>query len=370
MRQIITKIALFFAYALFAGFSAYFTATSLALNLTGGKVVWLLFIMVFLVAIAAGWCLTEFIKQLNSMTPSRSKTAFCFIGFLLFWLVSFTTNVHFVIGQKYGFNVLTAELSSCKDFLTKETHSSNKQVQDERDAYIRNFEQEMVRLKQAFADELENSTRMGFADHCVRKLKNIETYLYSDTATLGEKGTHEVYQIWKPDIDKGLIGTANMSKLNGIYNQFERRINNAMRVKERAIKDFYNTKLNSNENYVALLNKVNYLESVQLPAASKDGSIAAAYRYYDVHQSKLIAQMPQEYTQTCMAYKNKGTKESPKMKMAGYDVYPSANMFNTASVWGDMLHGHLPPYMKIILWLLAALVVDIVAYVFAYLLFK
>lgn len=371
MRQIITKVALFLAYALFAGASAYFTSTSLALNMTDGRGVWLIAIMVFLVAIAAGWCLAEFIKQLNSMTPSKSKTLLCFLGFLLFWVFSFATNVHFMVGQKYSFNVLTTELSSCREFLTNETTTTNTQVQNERDNYIKSFESKMTDFKVNFSAELRNTTRghYGFAEQCIRILKDIETYLYSDTAFLGEPATN-AYKIWRENEDKGLKGTVSPGRMDEIYTRFVSRMEMAEQLKKNAIRTHFQSRLNSNKTYVALLEKANYLENAQLPAATRDGSITAAYLYYNTHQSKLIAQMPHEYTESCIVYKNKGTKENPNLKMKEYKVFPSSNMFNTGSFIRDVLHGNLPQNMKILWWLILALIVDVVSYVFAYLLFK
>lgn len=371
MRQIISKVALFLAYALFAGASAYFTSTSLALNMTGGRGIWLIAIMVFLVAIAAGWCLAEFIKQLNSMTPSKGKTLFCFLGFLLFWIFSFATNVHFMVGQKYSFNILTAELSNCRDFLTNETKTTNIQVQNERDDYIKTFEAKMADFKVNFSAELRNTTRgrYGFAQQCIGILKEIETYLYSDTTFLGEPVT-DVYKIWRENEDKGLKGTVTPNKMDEIYARFNSRMEIAEHLKKNAIKSHFKSRLNSNETYVALLDKVNFLEKTELPKASRDGSIKAAYLFYNAHQSKLISQMPNEYTESCIIYKNVGSKEKPDLKMKGYKVYPSSNMFNTGSFIRDVLHANLPQDMKILWWLILSLIVDIVSYVFAYLLFK
>ena len=46
-----------------------------------------------------------------------------------------------------------------------------------------------------------------------------------------------------------------------------------------------------------------------------------------------------------------------------YRVYPSSRMFGTFNVWGDMLNGRLPADMKLIGWILFALIVDIVAFI-------
>ena len=108
-KTIISKVALFLGYLLFAGLSAYFTAASLSLNLMQGTNLWLIFAMVFVIALLAGWCLNNVIVQITNPT---SKAAFILniIGFVLFWGVSFTTNVHFFFVDKHGYDVVNKEL--------------------------------------------------------------------------------------------------------------------------------------------------------------------------------------------------------------------------------------------------------------------
>ena len=59
----------------------------------------------------------------------------------------------------------------------------------------------------------------------------------------------------------------------------------------------------------------------------------------------------------------KNNAEDIKKGEFRYRVYPSNRMFGTFNVWGDMINGRLPADMKLIGWILFALIVDIVAFI-------
>ena len=84
--SIIMKIACWVGYCLFAGYSAYMTAKSVAMSFEMTQV-WMVFIFVFIVALIAGYCLSVVIGEMqNSFNPSKSKFALGLIGFILFWI--------------------------------------------------------------------------------------------------------------------------------------------------------------------------------------------------------------------------------------------------------------------------------------------
>ena len=81
-EKLIVKLACLVGYLLFSGFSAYFTASSLSLNLLNGTNLWLIFALVLVVAILAGWCLTNVIVELQKQVgASRSTFVFNLVGF-------------------------------------------------------------------------------------------------------------------------------------------------------------------------------------------------------------------------------------------------------------------------------------------------
>ena len=131
--KLILKLAYLVGYFLFAGFSAYFTASSLSLNLLNGTNIWLVFVLVLVVAILAGWCLTNAIEELQkSVRASKAVFVLSLIGFLVFWTFSFVTNVHYFFVEKHGYTILTKELTSAKKYIEENTTKSNKSIDDQK----------------------------------------------------------------------------------------------------------------------------------------------------------------------------------------------------------------------------------------------
>ena len=65
--------------------------------------------------------------------------------------------------------------------------------------------------------------------------------------------------------------------------------------------------------------------------------------------------MPSEFINSCVEYKENGDVEK-------INVYPSARMFETATVWGDMVKHRLPGGMPMIQWIILSLIFDIMAF--------
>ena len=135
-RNSIAKIACLVGYLLFAGFSAYFTATSLWLNLLNGSAMWtmwLVFVLVLIVSVLAGMCLTNVIKELKDrVRPSRSAFILNLLGFFIFWTFSFMTNVHYFFVEKHGFSILSKELISAKHYIEENTSKSNQLIDEQK----------------------------------------------------------------------------------------------------------------------------------------------------------------------------------------------------------------------------------------------
>ena len=136
---------------------------------------------------------------------------------------------------------------------------------------------------------------------------------------------------------------------------------------------YYDRKMVDNDQLNDLLTVACNLEAKDMPEVRKDGSVQAYYGYYGKQNGTLVDKMPVEFTdESCIAYTNK-TKtdeegnEVQVRKMDGYKVYPSKHMFDTFTVWNDILKGYLPEYMRIIQWILISLLVDVVAFILFYL---
>lgn len=377
MKKLVTVILLYAAYALFAFFSAYFTATSLSLNLMQGTAFWLIFVMVFVIALLAGFCLTEFIKQLQSPTPSKAVTALTLIGFILFWGVSFATNVHYFFVQKHGYTVLNQELVACKTYLEANTKKTRLKFEGEREALKQSRTASIETQREEFHRELEETKDTGFGPDCIYILQGIENELTSDKETYKDPNTYVVYDEKR---DAGFKGKGRGSQYdqraknerNMIYSTFAPRIQENLNKKLAAYDAYYNRKIAENDQWGDLLTVAYNLEEKDMPEVMQDGSVQAYYGYYGKQNGALVDKMPQDFNESCVEYKTKTKTDGQGndvqvKKMESYIVYPSKHMFDTFTVWNDILKGYTPGYMRIIQWILLSLLVDVVAFILFYL---
>ncbi len=365
--KVITKVSLIVGYAIFAAFSAYFTATSLSLNLMQGTNFWIVYIMVFIIAILAGYCLTEFIRQIQRPT-SKSKFLLTLLGFLLFWGVSFTTNVHYFFVDKHGYGVLNKELASCKDYLTTITTDANRKIEEERDKAKTIQIAQAKNSTDAFVRELNNTmaNHLGFGDACINILNAIESSFMQDTG-LYHDGMND-YTIFDDMRDIGDRGITSRARFPQLQAKYDGRIQTALTKKLAAIDRYYSKRIVDNEQWNDLIDTINYLEHEHLPRVQKDNSVDAYYKYYMVQQASVVQKMPDGYLPTRIATKAIENIEGDTIyKMMKFNVYPSERMFETLTTWSDILHGYLPSYMKILQWLLIALIIDIVSFLLFYL---
>lgn len=365
--KVITKVALFVGYAIFAAFSAYFTATSLSLNLMQGTNFWIVYIMVFIIAVLAGYCLTEFIRQIQRPT-SKSKFLLTLLGFLLFWGVSFTTNVHYFFVDKHGYGVLNKELASCKDYLTTITTDANRKIEEERDNAKAIQIAQVNNSTDAFERELNNTmeNHLGFGDACISILQAVERSFMQDTG-LYHDGMND-YTIFDHTRDIGDRGVTSRARFPQLQAKYEGRILNALNKRLTAIDRYYAKRIVDNEQWTDLIDTINYLEREHLPRVQKDNSVNAYYKYCMLQQALVVQKMPEEYPSTRIDTKAIENSDGDTIyKMAGFNVYPSERMFETLTAWSDIMHGYLPSYMKILQWLLISLIIDIVAFLLFYL---
>ena len=85
----------------------------------------------------------------------------------------------------------------------------------------------------------------------------------------------------------------------------------------------------------------------------------------------VIDHMPQDFFDAQIAYKTIENSDGEEVqKMCGYKTYPSKHMFDTWTVWQEILKGYMPSYMTIIQWILISLIIDIVAFLLLFLFSK
>lgn len=356
--KLIKKLALYAAYALFAGFSAYFTATSLALNLlhTDGLIsLILVYILVFIVAIMAGWCLTIFIEELRKKRgASKVAAIFSFLGFLIFWLVSFTTNVHFFFIEKHGMTILGQELASAKGYITDNTTKSNREVDEKKDLEIGIVTAQVTNHMLEFDAEIQNTLagQYGFGDACIGLLNSTENILLSSNKQYNDINEYVIYHETK---DAGDRGTTQRSKIEALQVKYDGRIIQQLNIKTEVITKYYERKKDQNKDLLKLLAPIDVIEHQHYPSVAKDGSANAYFKCQQYQQSNVIDKMPAEFIESCIQYdENKKVKE--------IYVYPSARMFETMTVWSDMFGHRLPDGMPMLQWIIISLIFDIMAF--------
>lgn len=362
-KQLITKVAAGIGYLLFAGFSAFFTATSLSLNLMGGKMIWLIFILVLIVAVVAGWCLTNVIVELKKhVGASRSAFVLNLLGFIIFWSFSFTTNVHYFFVEKQGYSILTKELASAKSYIETNTTQSNNAIEDQKKeaisiltAQVTNNVSELDREILNTLNGVNGGSYVGFGDACITILKNTESILRSTNALYGDNYDYVIFDDIK---DSGDRGVTQRSQLSGIFAKYAGRMQDCLNKKTSVIEAFYASKKNQNTNLLELLEPIANLELRHLPVVLNDGSATAYYTYQERQQGTVISKMPQDYLDGRYVMDGKTIKS--------YHVYPSERMFDTMSVWGDIAHNRLPLGMTMLQWIVIALIFDIISFILIY----
>lgn len=373
--NLISKVACLIGYLLFASFSAYFTASSLSLNLLQGTNMWIVFIMVMVVALLAGWCLNNVIRELSKTNgASRTVFSFSFVGFLLFWAISFTTNVHYFFVQKHGFDILTKELASAKRYVQDNTSRSDRSIDDMRDEAKRTIQAQINNSMDAFHREIENTRehRYGFGDACITILKSMETMLRSDSKIYNDKNE---YVIFKEQEDGGDKGERRYNQLGSLFGKYAGRVNTALNRKLAVIDEYYEKKKNANTGLEELLKPIDELESKHLPSVARDGSIDAFYKYCTKQNEDVISKMPAAYKDSCVVYKTKKEQAGENVKavktdeVKKYTVYPSLRMFDSIPVWGDVLFGRLVG-LTMLQWIIISLIFDVVSFILLYLFLK
>lgn len=366
-EKLLMKIACWIGYVLFAGYSAFMTAESIAMSFEI-KHTWIVFVFVFIVALIAGYCLSIVIGELqNRFNPSKSKFILGLLGFLLFWGVSFMTNVHYMVMTNEGLGVVTAELGVYKNYIEKTITSNRDNIKEKEAVDIEVCGAQVLNETKAFQRECESSIRYGFGDRAISHLKAIENYF---TMTAGKYGDLFPYKnsIFDDEKDRGDRGKTGVKEVNALKEKYSNRIAEMLYHREKVIRTYYKRLIPHTKDMDLMKQFINdSLYVVDIPQLTEIATPAAYYRFFEVQlantlSSRLTQMDKAEIERSMKESKTKDIEDIDKGKFR-YTTYPSSRMFRTINVWGDMLHGRLPNDMKLLGWILFSLIIDIVAYV-------
>lgn len=366
--KLLKKLACWVGYCLFAGYSSYMTAKSVAMSFELNEQIIAVFIFVFIVALLAGWCLSITIEELqNRFNPSKARFIGGILGFLLFWGVSFATNVHYMLMSKDGLRVVTAELGVYKTYVEDYIRSSRTGIKEQEQADIALCEASISTLMDAFVRECDHSLVPGFGDIAISKLQDIEKEFDRTAGQFNDNYTY-VGSIYDENRDKGDRGKRSRTEIKEIKNKYTLRILEKLKRRESVIKNFYRQKQSQSKNMDLMAHFIN--DSLYIVDVPQITEIATPDVYYQFQKLQLqgnifnrLDNIDQVKILNSMKESKTGNVEDIEKGEFRYRVYPSSRMFGTFNVWGDMLNGRLPADMKLIGWILFALIVDIVAFI-------
>lgn len=371
MKQLIKKIALFLGYTIFAGYSSWMTATSVQLKWMSQMPVWFVFIMVFIIALFAGWCLGNLIKELkNSINPSKFRFAINLIGFVVFWTFSFMTNVHHNVIKEYGESNISTQLADCKHYLNANSGDAKKTIENQRDIAIKDFSDKMHVLTQKFINEVEKEQGggllLGFGPIAKGKLQDIEKYLNRSAKIFGDSFiyTSNLYNGSEDDAYSRFHGRKELRDI--VEPHFIDRIERAEEIHKKAINMFYQKQINSiNDNEVHLKTVIQFEKMLQKLKMDGNDSFEDYYNFYKSMDENLLSKVSGYKENNIKYVKN----EKGEMVFNGYNVYPSDRMFNFWDVWSDWFNGYLPDNISLAGQFLWAAIVDVIAFILISLIF-
>lgn len=364
---ILKKNSCWAGYCLFAGYSAYMTAKSVAMSFELTSV-WMVFIFVFIVALIAGYCLSIVIGEMqNSFNPSKSKFALGLMGFILFWGVSFATNVHYMLMSNEGLKVVSTELGIYKNYVEETVQDNMDSIKDKEAADIALCEASVQNLMDEFKRECESSIRYGFGDRAIGYLKDIEDYFASSGGKFNDQYSYK-NSIFDDDKDRGDRGKTGAREVNALKEKYSLRVVERLLRRENVIRNYYKMKIPQTKDLDLIRRFIkDSLYVVDIPQITE---IATPDVYYQFSKLQLkgnvydrLNQNAQLELERSMKVSKTDNEEDIEKGKYRYRNYPSARMFSTFNVWDDMMHGRLPNDMKLFGWILFALIVDLVAFI-------
>lgn len=365
--SIVKKIAYWAGYCLFAGYSAYMTAKSVAMSFELSNT-WIVFVFVFIVALIAGYCLSTVVGELrNRFNPSKVKFLLGLLGFLLFWGVSFMTNVHYMLMSNEGLKVVSAELGTYKSFVEESVSNKKEDIKTKEAADLALCEASIQNLLDNFKRECEASIRYGFGDRAIGYLKDIEDYLTMSGGKFQDRYSYK-NSIFDDEKDKGDRGKTGVREVKALQDKYSIRVTEKYLRREAAIHDYYKRMIPQAKDMELIKQFIN--DSLYVVDVPQITDIATPDVYYQFQKLQLTNNIYHRLDNADQMAVNQIMKESKTSDDKDIDkgefryrTYPSARMFSTFNVWEDMLNGRLPNDMRMLGWILFSLIVDIVAYV-------
>lgn len=365
--KLIMKIACWAGYCLFAGYSSYMTAKSVAMSFEMTQV-WIVFIFVFIVALIAGYCLSIAIGELqNRFNPSKTRFILSLIGFIIFWGVSFATNVHYMLMSNDGQKVISAELGIYKNYIDQTIQDNKDGITEKEAEDIALCENNVQTLLDQFVRECESSIRYGFGDRAVGYLKDIENYFASSGGKFNDQYQYK-NSIFDDEKDHGDIGKNGAKEVNALKAKYSLRVVEKLHRRETLIRNYYKMKVPETRDLDIIRRFINdSLYVVDIPQIKE---IATPDVYYEFSKLQLKGNIYDRLSLTAQSEIDRSMKESktgnPEDIDKGkyrYISYPSSRLFSTFNVWEDMFKGRLPEDMKLFGWILFSLIVDLIAFI-------
>ena len=365
--SILKKLAYWLGYCLFAGYSAYMTAKSVAMSFELTNT-WIVFVFVFIVALIAGYCLSTVVGEMkNQFNPSRVKFLLGLLGFLLFWGVSFMTNVHYMLMSNEGLKVVSAELGTYKSFVEESVSSKKEDIKEKEAADITICEASVQNLLDNFKRECEASIRYGFGDRAIGYLKDIEDYFTVSGGKFQDRYNYK-HSIFDDDKDGGDRGKTGVREVKALQEKYSIRVAEKVLRRETVIRDYYKRMIPQAKDLELIKQFINdSLYVVDVPQLTE---IATPDVYYQFQKQQLTNNIYHRLDKADQVAVSRLMKESKTTSDEDIDkgkyryrTYPSARMFSTFNVWEDMVSGRLPNDMRMLGWILFSLIIDIVAYI-------
>lgn len=365
--SIIKKISCWIGYCLFAAYSAYLTAKSIAMSFELTQI-WIVFIFVFIVALIAGYCLSMVIGEMqNRINPSKSKFISGLLGFILFWGASFATNVHYMLMSNEGLKVVSSELGIYKNHIEEVVRNSKDGIKEKEAADIALCEASVQNLMDEFKRECESSVRYGFGDRAIGYLKDIEDYFTSSGGKFNDQYSYK-HSIFDEDKDKGDRGKTGAREVMALKDKYSIRIAEKLLRRESVVKDYYKRMIPQIKDMELIKQFINdSLYVVDIPQITEIATPDVYCQFSKVQLTNNILYRLDKTNQSAVERQMKESKtKNPDDIYNGeyrYRSYPSSRLFSTVNVWEDMFHDRLPNDMKLLGWILFSLIVDVVAYV-------
>lgn len=366
--SLLKKIACWVGYILFAGYSSYMTSKSIAMSFELLDSTWIVFVFVFIVALIAGLCLSTVIGEMtNRFNPSKSKFLLGIFGFILFWGVSFLTNVHYMLMNNEGLKVVSAELGAYKSFVEESITSKKDDIRDKEAADITLCEASVQNYVDNFKRECESSIRFGFGDRAISCLKDIEDYFMSSGGKFQDKYNYQ-HSIFDDDKDSGDRGKTGAREVTALKEKYSIRVAEKLLRRETVIHDYYKRMIPQAKDMEVISRFINdSLYVIDIPQIT---DIATPAVYYQFQKQQLTNNIYHRFDNADQIAVVRLMKESKTSNVDDIDkgefryrIYPSARMFNTLNVWEDLTSNRLPNDMKMLGWILFSLIIDIVAFI-------